>query len=76
MGGWLLLVLGVLLLLMSAADLACREGASLQPLFLGVVLVGIGAVEVIRRQAGGAQPPTQLQDPAQDPIRQFVVDFG
>ncbi|MEW6568075.1 MAG: hypothetical protein AB1449_07900 [Chloroflexota bacterium] len=52
MSGWLPLIVGVLLLVMSAADLAWGQSPSLLRLVLGLALVGIGAVQLLRRQHG------------------------
>ncbi|MEW6569518.1 MAG: hypothetical protein AB1449_15410 [Chloroflexota bacterium] len=48
MSGWLLLIVGVLLLVMSAADLAWGQSASLLRVALGVVLLRTGIVERLR----------------------------
>ncbi|MEW6568916.1 MAG: hypothetical protein AB1449_12280 [Chloroflexota bacterium] len=53
MSGWLLLIVGVLLLVMTAADLAWGENPSLLRLALGLGLFAMGLVQLIRRRRAG-----------------------
>ncbi len=49
MSGWLLVVLGALLLVMTVADLAWGQSPSLLRLVLGAGLLVMGLVQLIRR---------------------------
>lgn len=54
MSGWVLLILGVLLMVMTVADLAWGEAPSILRLVLGLALSGIGVAQLLRRRRGAA----------------------